>query len=300
MSLSTWGRLVVLSSLLVVPGFLPGWAQEAKDKKGAKEITNSIKMKLVLIPAGKFKMGSPKTEKDRQGDEQQHEVEITKAFYLGVHEVTQAQFKKVMGYHSSYFSKDGKEEPNGNFPYVKAYSPGAGKDAVKGLNTDDFPAENVSYEMASAFVKKLSALPEEKKAGRVYRLPTEAEWEYACRAGTTTPFHTGNSLSDKQANYNFNVSRTGKVGSYKPNAFGLYDMHGNVAEWCSDWYGKDYYAKSPRKDPSGPNKGNSRVVRGGDYANDDRSCRSARRRHEGEIFRYLNQGFRVALTVPSK
>ena len=253
-----------------------------------KEITNSIGMKLVLIPAGKFLMGSPKDEKDRRDDEEQHEVSITKPFYLGVYVVTQAEYEKVMGNNPSYFS-----------------TKGAGKDKVKDMDTGQFPVETVSWDDAVAFCKKLSELPEEKKAGRVYRLPTEAEWEYACRAGTKTPFHYGDSLSSKQANFDGNfpygggdkgpcLVRTAKVGTYAPNAFGLYDMHGNVWEWCQDWYDADYYKNSPKEDPPGPAQASGRVVRGGSWGISGRRCRSAFRGGDGPGIRFDDLGFRVA------
>jgi hypothetical protein len=151
-------------------------------------------MKLVLIPKGTFKMGSPEDAKGRYPDEQQHEVEISKPFYLGTYTVTQKQYRTVMKTNPSCFSKDG-----------------GGKDKVKGLDTDDFPVETVSWGEADKFCKKLSALPAEKKAKRSYRLPSEAEWEYACRAGTTTPFHFGKSLSSRQANCNGNYPYGGAV-----------------------------------------------------------------------------------------
>src|ERR1051326_4794632 len=134
-------------------------------------------MKLVLIPAGKFKMGSPKEEQGRDAEEEQHAVEITKPFYLGVYEVTQKQYREVMGSNPSYFSKDGK------------YA-----DKVKGLDTDDFPVDGVSWEDAQDFCKKPSARAGEKKIGLKYRLPTEAEWEYSCREGGREykTFHYGN------------------------------------------------------------------------------------------------------------
>ena len=192
-------------------------------------------------------------------NEEQHEVSITKPFYLGVYVVTQAEYEKVMGNNPSWFSAKGD-----------------GKDKVKDMDTGQFPVEKVSWDDAVAFCKKLSELPEEKKAGRVYRLPTEAEWEYACRAGTKTAFHYGDSLSSKQANFNGNfpyggadkgpyLGRTAKVGSYAANAFGLYDMHGNVWEWCQDWYDENYYKNSPKEDPPGPAQGLHRVVRGGGW-----------------------------------
>ncbi|HEV3082696.1 MAG TPA: formylglycine-generating enzyme family protein, partial [Gemmataceae bacterium] len=219
--------------------------------EGEKAITNSIGMKLALIPAGKFQMGSPEAEVDREDKELQHEESITKPFYMGVYEVTQGEWEKVTG----------KASPS-LFHAKKGGGP-------------DHPVENLRWYDAVDYCQKLTALPEEKKAGRTYRLPTEAEWEYACRAGTTTPFHFGKSLSSKEANFNGNfpyggaakgdyLRRTAKVGSYAPNAWGLYDMYGNVAEWCSDWYDPGYYRDSPKADPKGPAKG----VVATDYNND--------------------------------
>lgn len=255
--------------------------------------TNSIGMKLVRILAGTFKMGSPKDEEKRGSDEDRHEVEITKEFWLGVYEVTQGEYQRVMGKNPSYFSADG-----------------GGKGRVKGLDTSRFPVECVTWQDAQAFCDKLSALAEERKMGRKYRLPSEAEWEYACRGGASSYqiFHFGNSLSSTQANFDGNypyggadkgayLERTCKVGSYKPNAFGLYDMYGNVWEWCSDWYGVDYYGKSPRRDPLGPSEGSSRVLRGGSWYNFGRFCRSAYRNRNTPGYRILNCGFRVAAEV---
>ncbi len=254
-----------------------------------KEITNAIGMKLALIPAGTFLMGSPKNEQERLPDEEQHEVSITKPFYLGVYEVTQAEYEKVMGNNPSYFSANGY-----------------GKGSVKDMDTGRFPVEMVSWDDAVAFCKKLSELPEEKKAGRVYRLPTEAEWEYACRAGTKTVFHHGDSLSSKQANFDGNyphggagkgpyLERTAKVGSYAPNAFGLYEMHGNVWEWCQDGHAENYYKSSPREDPpGGPAHASSRVVRGGGWDDHGRLCRSSSRSRGNPDNRRRYLGFRVA------
>jgi formylglycine-generating enzyme required for sulfatase activity len=265
-----------------------------------KEVINSIGMKLVRIPKGTFQMGSP-ADDFHEKDEQQHEVEITKDFYLGIHEVTQAQYQKVMGSNPSWFCASG-----------------VGKDKVKEMSTDDFPLENVSHTDAVAFCRKLSEMPAEKRAGRKYRLPTEAEWEYACRGGaafsnrfTFRVFHFGYSLSSKQANFDGNypygsadkgpnLERTCKVGQYDKNPFGLYDMHGNVWEWCADWYSADYYGKSPRRDPLGPSEGSERVIRGGGWDSDGGHCRSARRNNSrAPAFRNLNLGFRVAL-VPAE
>jgi formylglycine-generating enzyme required for sulfatase activity len=183
----------------------------------------------------------------------------------------------------------------------------------------DHPMENVLWVEADEFCKKLTALDDEKRAGRKYRLPTEAEWEYACRAGTSPAFHFGNSISSTQANFNGNHSyagaspglyrrRTVKVGSFEPNAFGLYDMHGNVAEWCADWYDPDYYNNSPDEDPLGPpvgalpdDYGNFFLVaRGGSWLDDARACRSAYRFRAMHRNRYWLIGFRVACDVENQ
>jgi formylglycine-generating enzyme required for sulfatase activity len=279
-----------------------------------KEITNSIGMTLVRIPAGTFRMGSTKDEQDeaiadyekfsgkkapenilalfrREGP--QHAVQITRPFYLGMHEVTQAQYEKVMDRNPSYFSASG-----------------GGKDKVAGMSTGNFPVEQVSWKDAVEFCEKLSKRAAEKRAGRKYRLPTEAEWGYSCRGGATTStyFHFGNSLSSRQANFDGNYpfggaekgdyqERTCKAGSYKPNRFGLHDMHGNVWEWCADWFDKDYYSSSPRKDPSGPTTGTSRVLRGGSWGSHARNCRSAFRCGEDPDYRGHYCGFRVACSA---
>jgi formylglycine-generating enzyme required for sulfatase activity len=267
-------RLRLLACILILPvvGACALAPEESRAAQDDREITNSIGMKLVLIRAGKFVMGSPDKEEDRDPEERQHEVAITRPFYLGAYEVTQQQFQKVTGKNPSFF------------PAARGGGP-------------DFPVEQVRWRDAVAFCQQLSNLPAEKKAGRSYRLPTEAEWEYACRAGTTTTFHFGNSLSAKQANFNGNhpyggaakgqyLERTAKVGSYPANAWGLYDMHGNVAEWCSDFYDPDYYRKSPKENPQGPAAGVLgtgfrgdffRVVRGGCWLDEARGCRAAHR-----------------------
>jgi formylglycine-generating enzyme required for sulfatase activity len=277
-----------------------------------KEVTNSIGMKLVRIPAGRFLMGSPADEKDREpndkGSEAQHAVEITRDFYLGVHEVTQKELRDVMGFNPSHYSADGTGKPREKYEWGK---PAGGKDSVKGMSTDDFPVECVSWDHAVEFCRKLSARAAERKAGRKYRLPTEAEWEYACRGEPASyqVFHLGNSLSSRQANFDGNhpygsaardvsLGRTCKVGSYRPNRFGLFDMHGNVWEWCADWYGADYYRKSPRRDPHGPSEGSARVFRGGSFSHPSHECRSATRWWGTPAYRGINIGFRVA-QVPS-
>ena len=237
-------------------------------------------------------MGSPRREAERDDKEELHEVSITKPFYMGVYEVKQSEYIKVM---------EGMEK----FRYRSAFQDG------------DNPADNLEWKFAKIFCERLSARPDEKQAGRKYRLPTEAEWEYACRAGTSTPFHGGDSLSSSEANFNGEypagdakqdkyLRRTAKGGSYKPNTFGLYDMHGNVAEWCADWYDPDYYLDSPDDDPLGPpfgvvatkftNFGDQNyfvVVRGGCWVDDGRACRSAYRFRAMPNTVYRLIGFRV-------
>jgi formylglycine-generating enzyme required for sulfatase activity len=242
-----------------------------------KEITNSIGMKLVLIPKGTFMMGSPESDVNRQKNETQHEVTISKDFYLGVHEVTQAQYEKVIGKNPSHF-----------------------QGAVVSNENADIPVENVSWDDAVEFCKKLSDLPEEKKAGRVYRLPTEAEWEYACRAGSKTAysFDDEEGLLPEYGWFKRNSSnRTHTVGLLESNAWGLYDMHGNVWEWCSDWYGE--YPKGAVSDPTGPCEGSFRVFRGGSWGSEAADCRSASRRWNVPSIRGGYLGFRVALSSQS-
>ena len=259
-------------------------------KELAREFVNSLNslgMKFAIIPAGKFVMGSPGSEAKRSADEgPQHEVEITRPFYLGSHQVTQEQYKKVMGNPSRFTRNNGGGGAN-------------------------HPVEQVSWEEAVAFCRKLSAQSQEKASGRAYRLPTEAEWEYACRGGATSssPFFLGDSLSSTQANFNGNypyggaakgpyLERTTPVGSYKPNAFGLFDMHGNAWDWCSDWYDENYYNQSPRQDPQGPQIGTRRVLRGGSWINVGHDCRSGYRDWHGPGYRYHGVGFRVACLAP--
>jgi formylglycine-generating enzyme required for sulfatase activity len=224
-------------------------------------ITNSIGMKFALIPAGEFLMGSP--EGQGGSDEQpQHKVKITKPFYLQTTEVTQAQWKAVMGDNPSNSKGDG------------------------------LPVEQVSWEAAQKFIEKLSA-----KEGVKYRLPTEAEWEYACRAGSTTGFCFGDAQSElgEYAWYKMNSDgKTHPVGMKKPNAWGLYDIHGNVWEWCQDWYDENYYKNSPADDPQGPGSGSYRVCRGGSWGGDSVFIRSAVRMKFPPYGICHYNGFRVA------
>ena len=177
----------------------------------------------------------------------------------------------------------------------------------------DHPVEKVSWNDAAEFCKSLSALPAEEEAGRSYRLPTEAEWEFACRAGTTTPFHFGKmasaSASSKDANFDGNhpyggaakgpyLKRTSKVGSYEPNSWGLYDMHGNVREWCADWFAEDYFRKRENNDPQGPPTGDLRVLRGGSWGGKGKNCRTAYREGASPTNRNNSGfGFRVVCVL---
>jgi formylglycine-generating enzyme required for sulfatase activity len=302
------GKAPVLIASLGGGAGTPGREKVVED--WGRQVENSVGMKLTRIKAGKFTMGSPADEKGREpfvmGSEEQHEVEITKDYWLGVTEVTQKQFKAVMGYNPSFFSADG--EGKTGLKYLNYSKPAGGKDKVSGKDTADFPVENVSWIEADDFCRKLSGHPAEQKAGRKYRLPTEAEWEYACRGGASSyqVFHFGNSLSSSQANFNGDYpygdagkgpypDRPCKVGSYKPNKFGLFDMHGNVSEWCLDWYAEDYSRKSPGRDPQGPSEGSIRVVRGGDWSGGSQFCRSADRSNNTPAGRSHSLGFRVAL-----
>lgn len=256
-------------------------------------------MKLVLIPKGTFQMGSPPGEEGSQDDERQHEVTLTQDYYLGAFEVTQAQYEKVMGNNPSWFQGDRVAQ---RIPAKKHPQTGRTIEDERIIPVDfsNHPVERVSWEDAVEFCKKLSKLPEEKAAGRVYRLPTEAEWEYACRAGSKTAYSFGES-AESPGDYAWfgrnSNNQTRPVGEKKPNAWGLYDMHGNVWEWCSDWY--DKYPKGAVSDPTGPREVSSRVYRGGSWDFVAADCRSAVRFRVYPSGRGNNGGFRLALSSPS-
>jgi len=275
-------RSILVACMLLMLGFL-GWeAYLQRDRankneelaqvklgeiKKAEEYNLKViqiadKLEMVLIPAGKFMMGSPESEKGRDKGEPQHEVTITKPFFMGKYEVTQEQWESVMGKNPS---------------------------EVKGAK---LPVTRVSWDDCQEFINKLNA-----KTNGGYRLPTEAEWEYACRAGTTTAYSYGGNLTKSDANIDGRSTKA--VGSYKPNAFGLYDMHGNVSEWCEDWYGS--LQDGEVTDPKGPATGSTRVSRGGSFFSIDLLTRSS-----GRLFsfaptdRYGNNGFRLARTADVK
>jgi formylglycine-generating enzyme required for sulfatase activity len=236
-------------------------------------LPGGVEMAFAYCPPGSFLMGSPESEAERIGDELQHEVRLTKGFSCGVYPVTQAQWRAVMGTDPSHF---------------------------KG---DDLPVEQVRWDDAQAFCAQVREL-----TGTAVRLPTEAEWEYACRGGTTTPFYWGAELNGTQANcdgtdpYGTETAgpyreRTSSVGSDAegfPHPWGLADVIGNVWEWCADWYDEMYYARSPKDDPEcrdGVQR--YRVLRGGSWYSVARYCRAAYRRRDVPALRNDFYGFRV-------
>jgi formylglycine-generating enzyme required for sulfatase activity len=270
--------------------------------KQGKEIVNSIGMKLKLVPAGEFLMGSPDSDPDAYASEKpQHHVRITKPFYLGIHQVTRGQFRRFV--EASGYKTEAERDGQGAFGWDAAAnewvtdrkftwrSPGFDQ-------TDDHPVVNVSWNDAKAFCDWLS-----QQEGQTYRLPTEAEWEYACRAGTTTRYSFGDdeSVLDRFAWYGANSNRqTHPVGEKKPNAFDLHDMHGNVWEWCWDGYDADYYKQLQADDPQGPPQAARRVIRGGSWEHDPRSCWSANRYGDTPVNRGIYLGFRVARVQSSR
>ena len=289
-----------------------------------KQITNSIGMKLTLIPAGEFLMGSGESAEEtaaffnknygrdfRKADHfkdehPQHRVRITKPFYLGTYHVTRGQFRQFVE-DSGYKTDAEKGEKPGawgwdpdrrEFVFNERYS----WRNVGFKQTDEHPVVTVSWNDAAAFCKWLS-----RKEGHTYRLPTEAEWEYACRAGTTTRYHTGDDPATfTKARFPDWPEPTRKasecdvftfpVGTIKPNAFGLYDTHGNAWQWCADWYGAEYYAKSLENDPTGPDSGRIDVRRGGSWLDWPYYSRSAERCSWTPEQRGFFTGFRVART----
>src|SRR5262249_15573442 len=248
---------------------------------------NSVGMEFALIPPGSFLIGSPLSEAERGAEEGPcRVVMITRPFYLGVYPLTREQHIRVTS-----------SDPSSHTSRIHRA-------------TMSFPVETVTWYHAVDFCHRLSELAEERASGCRYRLPTEAEWEYACRAGSTTAFHCGPSLSSHEANFDGTapyaapggpaIGRPSAAGSYAPNAFGLYDLHGNVWEWCQDWFDAGYYARGPECDPQGPAESPDgfRVVRGGSWVEGGRSCRSACR---GRVAPHLvddDIGFRVVLEIP--
>ncbi len=234
--------------------------------------SNTIGMRFAMIPAGQFTMGSPTNEFGRDNDEIPHRVTISRPFYMGITEVTQDQWDAVMDKNPSRYRSGSR------------------------------PVDTVSWHEAVEFCKRLS-----EREGRKYFLPTEAQWEYACRAGSNTPFNTGDEL--EQANYDTSDKqgrgyrggswgKTIPVGSFQPNDWGLYDMHGNVWEWCADWYGD--YTTAAETDPTGSDHGSECILRGGAWNSTSHNCRSANRNSLPPDNLYPIIGFRVALDMHQK
>jgi len=235
-----------------------------KDVEEKADLGNGINLEMVLIPAGKFMMGSPESEAGRKISETLHEVTITKSYYMGKHEVTQEQWQAVMGNNPS---------------------------DTKGEN---LPVNNVSWNECQEFIKKLNA-----NTNGGYRLPTEAEWEYACRAGTSTTYSFGVEITPKDANYvDSKIGRPVVVGSYKPNSFGLFDMHGNVWEWCENKYGG--YPSGAVTDPQGPATGTNRGMRGGSFLSKEFEIRYSSRNGSRPTDRDKQYGIRLAKTSEIK
>ena len=237
----------------------------------ASFVIADLSMEMLWVKPGTFEMGSRSSEKNRADDETPHTVTLSQGFYLGKHEVTQSEWEKVMGSNPSHF------------------------------NGADRPVERVSWTAVTSFCEKLTEL--ERKAGRLpsgmsYQLPTEAQWEYACRAETKTAYTFGDSLTSGQANISGGPDETTDVGKYPANAWGFHDMHGNVWEWCADWYG-DYPAGAVR-DPVGPADGSIRVLRGGSWYFSAYSARSADRSRDGPAFSINFLGFRLSLRPTSQ
>ncbi len=259
----------------VAAGQPPDKAKPAPDKTLTLDLGDGVKLELVRIEPDEFMMGSPAGETGRHDDEKQHKVRIEKPFYMGVYEVTQGQYKAVTGENPSHFK-----------------------------GSDDLPVEQVCWHDAVDFCKKLS-----QKTGRTVRLPTEAEWEYACRAGTTTPFSFGRTISTAEANYDGNYTygngvkgvdreKTIPVGSLKkPNAWGLHDMHGNVGEWTSSKYAEyPYKADDGREEAGGAA---SRVLRGSSWHLSPDYLRAAIRGKGPPGAWHNSIGFRVCVSVAS-
>lgn len=288
---------ILVTALSLMAGTVITQAESVKEGENCViPLTKEVKLDMVWIKPGTFMMGSPKDELGRSDYETQHQVTLTKGYWLGKYEVTQRQWKAVMKKNPSQFVGD------------------------------DLPVDQVSWEDAMDFCKKLTA--QEKAADRLpegyeYTLPTEAQWEYACRAGTTSSLNNGKNVTtvshekicdnlDEVGWYwmnggkeNWNVGKdpafctlpalcTHPVGQKKPNNWGLYDMHGNVCEWCLDWAGE--YPTSSVTDPVGPDASTERIHRGGCWFYSPRYCRSADRSTSKPADRSLNVGFRLALT----
>ncbi len=317
----------VVAAYVVLCGFAgTAWGQANEPakkpptgpKKIAVDLGGGVKMEMTLIPAGEFMMGSGESAEATaeffnktcgenlliagifDGEHPQHRVRITRPFYLGTHQVTRGQFRQFVA-DTHYKTDAEKGETLGVYSWRNA-----------GFEqTDEHPVVHVSWNDAVAFCEWLS-----KKEGKTYRLPTEAEWEYACRAGTTTRYYSGDdpetlaqvgNVADAAAKAKFpdwkytikasdGYVYTAPVGKFKPNALGLYDMHGNACQWCADRYGAKYYTASPLDDPTGPNSGFFRVLRGSSFCDGPDFARCAKRNMSAPDGRRNDTGFRVSMT----
>ncbi|HJT34889.1 MAG TPA: SUMF1/EgtB/PvdO family nonheme iron enzyme [Pirellulales bacterium] len=306
--------------------------ERPEDKVIAVEtITNTLGMKLALVPSGRFTMGSDESPADLQqafgklpdflppeliaGEGPAHPVKITKPFYMGVYEVTRGEFRQFV--EADDYKTEAEKDGQGGFGWSEEDKEFGQKleytwRSVGFEQADDHPVVNVSFNDAQAFCAWLSA-----KERKTYRLPTEAEWEYACRAGSNTRFYNGNApertvrignVADATAKAKFTwwksttkakdgFAFTAPVGQFRRNQFGLYDMTGNTWEWCSDWFDMEYYGKSPPDDPTGPTTGTFRVIRGGAWLYMPVACRSAMRNGALPVGLNSSTGFRVVLDV---
>jgi len=330
-------RHVALAILLVFCGnALASGGEETANPEAPAVIENSLGMKFVRVPAGSFLMGSDETPQSLASDYPHYEnkrfvdladeapvhaVRITRPFYLGQHEVTVGQFQRFLA--ESGYQPESIADGTGGYGYNPNYDP---KTTVRGdafegrdpryswhnpgfAQGDDHPVVNVTWNDANALADWLS-----RKEGHRYRLPREAEWEYACRAGTRTRYANGDdpqqltqigntfaadtrpywpNWSDYSLAGQDGYAFTAPVGSFKPNAWGLYDMHGNAWEWTADWYGEDYYAHSLADDPAGPADGNVKVRRGGSWHTWALYARCSYRNWNTPQTRYVLVGMRL-------
>jgi formylglycine-generating enzyme required for sulfatase activity len=259
----------------------------AADPEFPPPILNSIGMKLVYIPAGEFMMGAVEGDPFAEKNESpRHQVKITHPFYMGACEVTREQFETIRVKF---------------FEHFEAPDPKAGQSIASGIDVRRWPA-NKAWHDCGAFCTLLSNLPAEKAAGRKYRLPTEAEWEYACRAGTTSIYLWGNNLLAGQANFlpkdlPGHTAHPVDVGTFPPNPWGLYDMLGNASEWCSDFKGA--YFDAPQIDPKGPAAGKIHIIRGGSFKDGIAQCRCSNREPDDKADpKKIHEGFRIVCETP--
>ena len=314
-----WKRRV---GILAILPFCAGIGAFGAEKRPGTVIANSIGMKLAWIPEGKFMMGSDDRDPNAKDKEKpRHRVRISKPFYLGVHEVTIGQFREFV--RAKKFETDAERSGYGGWGWHDAEGEFRLDPEYTWRDTgfaqeDDQPVVNVSWNDANVYCRWLS-----RKEGAQYRLPTEAEWEYAARAGTTTIYLHGDDVErlpqyanvmDAAAREHWKKLQSSKyltasdgfafsapVGEFPANRWGLFDMIGNAREWCSDRYGSKYYGDSPTLDPRGRSEARYRVIRGGGFSHSaSRYCRVAARERQSPTYRSLNLGFRVVRGIGSE